>query len=203
MISLPSATHVGTAADLTRSRWARVGLAGPAAFAATATALTLAHHDALRTWGWTALDHHGVPWPSSLAVLPFGWLQSAAFVAGGLGLGAVASALPRGTRRIALAACGAGMVAAAFPLDLPAGDPAELSSWVQGLPAAVHVAGFAVAGLAGLVAVAASRRRRDLGLVAVLALAATLGGAVGWYGFLAGFFSWVAVLGLRVGRTAG
>jgi hypothetical protein len=52
-----------------------------------------------------------------------------------------------------------------------------------------------VAGLAGLLAVGASRRRVDLGFAALLALAAGLGGTPGWYGFLVGF--WATLLARR------
>ena len=196
-----------------RTRSARRARAVPAVFAPalfllTVTLLSAADRAALGTWGWTPLDHHGVPWPSSLALLPGGWLQTAAFAGTGAALIALATAVSRGARALALGACGAGLLAAAFPLDLPVGDPAEISSWIHSWPAVVHAGGFAVAGLAGLVAVAASRRRRDIGLAALLALAAALGGAPGWYAFLAGVFGWITAVAAGVvagaaGRTAG
>jgi hypothetical protein len=55
-----------------------------------------------------------------------------------------------------------------------------------------------VAGLAGLVAVAASRRRTDLVFASLLALAAALGGTPGWYAYLVGFFTWATLLAHRV-----
>jgi hypothetical protein len=36
--------------------------------------------------GWTATDHHGVPWPSSLALLRRGRLQTGAFAGTGTAL---------------------------------------------------------------------------------------------------------------------
>jgi hypothetical protein len=185
------------------ARCGRRALAAPALIAAplfllTAALLTWTGRDALRAWGWTAGDHHGVPWPSSLAVLPHGWLQAAAFACTGAALIALAAALPHRGRALALAACGAGLTAAALPLDLPVGDPRSLASWVNSWHAAVHVGGFALAGLAAPLAIAATRRRADVALAVVLTLAAILGGTAGWYAYLAGFVAWIEVIAIRV-----
>jgi len=61
--------------------------------------------------------------------------------------------------------------------------------------------GFPRGGLAGLVAVAASRRRADRALAVVFALAAGLGGTPGWYLYLVGFFAWATLLARRTART--
>jgi hypothetical protein len=185
-----------------RRTWAAPAVFAPALFLLTAAILSAGNRDALRAWGWMPLDHHGVPWPSSLALLPGGWLQIASFVATGAALIGLAAALPRGSvRRAAMVACGVGLVAAGFPLDVPLGDPASLASWVRSWPAVVHAGGFVVAGLAGIVAVAASRRRADQMLAVALALAAVVGGTPGWYAYLVGFFAWVTVLAGRNPRT--
>lgn len=168
-------------------------LVAPPLFLASLTLLSAVDARALGTWGWTPLDHHGVPWPSSLALLPGGWLVVVAFAGTGAALIALGTAMPGSGRAWALACCGAGLVAAAFPLDAPTGDPASLASWVHSWSAAVHAGGFVVAGLAGLIAVAASRRRAEVGFAVLLALAAALGGTPGWYGYLAGFFVWVTL----------
>ncbi len=175
-------------------------LAAPPLFLVTAGALTAADRASLASWGWTVSDHHGVPWPSSLALLPAGRLQTISFTGTGLSLISLATAVPRGGRAVCLAICGAGLAAAAFPLDAPVGDPASLGSWIRSWPAAVHVGGFAVAGVSGLLAIGASRRRADLGIATALGVAATLGGTPGWYAFLGGFCSWVTRLAKR---TAG
>lgn len=174
-------------------------VAGPL-FLVAATVRSAAHADELEAWGWTPLDHHGVPWPSSLAVVPGGWVQSAAFAGTGSSLVTLAAALPRGMRRRALAACGTGLVAAAFPLDAPLGDPGSFPSWIRSWPAAVHTGGFVVAGIAGPIAVAAARRRGDVGLAALLALVAAVGRTPGWYAYLAGFFGWTTVIARKVMR---
>jgi hypothetical protein len=185
-----------------RSR-ALPALVAPAYFLLTVTLLSAADRGALSAWGWTPLDHHGVPWPSSLALLPGGWLQTVAFAGTGAALIALATALPRGGRAVALACCGAGLVAAAFPLDPPGGDPASPASWIHSWSAVVHAGGFAVAGVAALLAVGASRRRVDMGFAALLAVAAVLGGTPGWYGYLVGFLVWVTLLARRTVTPAG
>jgi hypothetical protein len=176
-------------------------LAGPALlaplFLVPPAVLSARNREALRAWGWTPLDHHGVPWPSSLALLPGGRLQTAAFASTGAALLGLAAALPRSGRSTALAACGAGLVACAFPLDPPTGDPGSIGSWVHSWPAAVHAGGFAAAGITGLLAVAASRRREDVVLATGLAAAAAAGRGPGWYAFLGGFFGWVGALARR------
>lgn len=166
-------------------------------FLLVAALLSKANRSALLTWGWTPLDHHGVPWPSSLALLQGGWLQTLSFAGTGASLVALARALPRGGRSRLLAACGAGLIAAAFPLDMPVGDPGAMGSWISSWPALVHAGGFAVAGVAGLLAIAASRRRADVVLAGALAAVAVLGRTPGWYAFLAGFFGWVWLLARR------
>jgi hypothetical protein len=174
--------------------------------------VSLAEHDALSSWGWTALDHHGVPWPSALTLTSLGWLQAAAFALTGAALLALArqlrAVLPR-RRSATVAACalavaGAGFICAALPLDQPAGDPSQLGSWVGSWHATAHVAGFAAAAVGGISAVAAvalatrsvsprlSRVSAAVALVSILSLAVP--GAVGWYAFLAAFFGWTAML---------
>jgi hypothetical protein len=198
---------MATSAHLTLTRpaapSARRALAAPALLAAplfllTAALLTLTNSDALRAWGWTAGDHHGVPWPSGLAVLPHGWLQAAAFACTGAALIALAVALPHRGRGLALAACGLGLTAAALPLDPPVGDPGTLASWIQSWHAAVHAGGFVLAGLAAPLAIAATRRRIDVALAVALTTAAVLGGTPGWYAYLAGLLIWVDVIAIRV-----
>jgi hypothetical protein len=173
-------------------------LVAPPLFLLTGGLLSAADREFLAAWGWDVADHHGVPWPSSLALLPGGWLQTVAFADTGTALIALSTAVPEGGRSLGLGVCGAGLVAAAFRLDAPVGDPASLRSWVRSWPAAVHACGFVVSGVAGVFAVAASRRRADLALAAGLGGAAAFGGTLGWYAFLASFFSWVTAL---AGRT--
>jgi hypothetical protein len=174
----------------------------PPLFVPTAAALSVANRSSLQEWGWTPLDHHGVPWPSSLALLPGGRLQVLSFAGSGVSLISLAAALPRGHRSACLATCGAGLVAAALPLDLPDGDPAALGSWIHSWHAATHAGAFVIAGGAGILAIVVSGRRADMALGALLTAAAAAGRALGWYVFVSGFFAWVSVLARRVAREA-
>ena len=170
----------------------------PPLFVPTAAALSVANRDALREWGWTPLDHHDVPWPSSLALLPGGRLQALSFAGTGASLISLAAALPRGARSGLLATCGAGLVAAALPLDRPDGDPSELASWIRSWHGVVHAGGFVVSGAAGILAVGASGQRQDVAVAGLLAAAAGGGRTPGWYLFVTGFFTWVSLLARRV-----
>lgn len=163
-------------------------------FALVATVLTVANEQQLRSHGWRPLDHHGVPWPSSLAVLPYGWLQVLAFALTGVATLALARTLPRSARSVALTAAGLGLVAAMFPLDSPVGDPNHITSWVQSWHAWVHVIGFAVVGLTVPIAMAATRRRRHVILALSVVVAVVVGGALGWYAFLLVTLGWLTRL---------
>lgn len=174
--------------------------------------VSIAERDALDTWGWTPLDHHGVPWPSALTLTSLGWLQAAAFAVTGVALLALAArlrgVLPAGRSAAVgvggLGLAGAGLVCAALPLDRPSGDPAELASWVGSWHAAAHVAGFLAAAVGGIAAVASvalaaggsSPRlaRVSAAVAAVSVVSLALPGALGWYAFLAAFFSWTPML---------
>jgi len=89
-----------------------------------AAVVSLAESDTLRGWGLQALDHHGVPWPSSLALTSLGALQAVSFAVTGAALVALArgmrARLPR--RRSAsvavgaLVLVGAGLALATLPL---------------------------------------------------------------------------------------
>jgi hypothetical protein len=196
------------------SHAALAALAAPV-FPIVAVLLTLLDRDELRAWGWAPLDHHGVPWPSALAVGPHGWLQIASFALAGAAVAGLAPVLrdllPR-RRATSIAAsatalAGVGLAATAFPLDRPHGDPGELSSWLGSWHAAVHVGGFATAaGCAAIalvaVAVAAHGRSRMLSrssaaLALASAAALALPGAIGWYLFLGGFFAWAQAIALH------
>jgi hypothetical protein len=200
-------------AALRRGLTAPALLGAPLFLIAVAVLSWLDRHE-LRAWGWTPLDNHGVPWPSSVATGPHGWLQVANFALAGAAVLALTPALraqlPR--RRsstaatIGLAVVGFGLLAAAFPLDRPVGDPGALSSWVQSWHAAIHVGGFLLAGLGvlfALVAFAAATRyesrrlsRTSAILAGLLAVTLALPSAASWYVFLAGVFGWVGTVAL-------
>lgn len=65
--------------DLIR-RAALAGMIGPVLFALLIFILTLLEYDFLRGLGWHPLHESDVPWPSGLALGPYGWLQVINFV---------------------------------------------------------------------------------------------------------------------------
>jgi hypothetical protein len=135
-----------------------------------------------------------------LALLPGGRLQVLSFAGTGASLILLAAALPRGARSALLATCGAGLLAATFPLDRPDGDPGELASWIRSWHAVVHAGGFVVSGAAGILAIGVSGKREDVAVAGLLAAAAVAGRTPGWYLFVTGFFTWVSRLAGRVAR---
>ena len=60
------------------------GVVGPFLFAATLLALTLAQYDFMLGIGWQPLGDPAGAWPSGLALGPYGWAQTASFVASGI-----------------------------------------------------------------------------------------------------------------------
>jgi hypothetical protein len=175
-------------------------LAAAPLFALVVIVLSATNQQELRSYGWRPLDHHGVPWPSSLAVLPYGGWLILAFGLIGLATLALARALPQTARSIALSVAGLGLVAAMFPLDAPAANPGVVTSWVHSAHAWLHLIGFLAVGLAVPVAMIATRRRRDMMLAVATVAVAVAGGALGWYAFLLLSLGWLTTLAARASR---
>ena len=140
----------------------------PALFLLTGGVLSAADHEALAAWGWDVADHHGVPWPSSLALLPGGWLKTVAFAGTGAALIALATALPARRPRAEPVDLRGGAGRGRLPARPPGGDPVVARVLDAVVAGRVHAGGFAVAGVAGVVAIGASRRRADLALAGLL-----------------------------------
>jgi hypothetical protein len=99
-------------------RWAALaGMVGPPLFAAVIVLATLLQYDFLRGLGWHPIDASPVPYPSALALGPYGWLQVANFVLFGLLLLVFAMGFHRGVE-----AGRAGRGAIAGPALLAAAD---------------------------------------------------------------------------------
>lgn len=75
---------------------ALAGIIGPAVFAFVAAVLTVAQYGFMVRLGWDPIGASDVPWPSGLALGPFGWLQVLNFVFFGLTLIVFALGLHRG-----------------------------------------------------------------------------------------------------------
>ena len=72
------------------------GIVAPVMFGAVIVVLTLAQYDHMLRLGWHPLRSSGVPWPSGLALGPFGWLHVANSVVFGTLLVIFALGLHRG-----------------------------------------------------------------------------------------------------------
>jgi hypothetical protein len=117
-------------------------MAGPALFALVLVALTAIQYDFLLGIGWRPLDDPAGAWPSGLALGPYGWAQSASFVASGfllmlfaagLHLGATGGRGSRAGPAFVLLA-GAAMALMGFETDpIRRTGPRTLHGWIHDL----------------------------------------------------------------------
>jgi hypothetical protein len=75
-----SSSHTGLARRALTRRAALAGMIGPALFAFLIVLLTLLEYDFMRGLSWHPIRESDVPWPSALALGPYGWLQVANFI---------------------------------------------------------------------------------------------------------------------------
>jgi hypothetical protein len=170
-----------------------------------------------RGLGWQLVGGTDIPWPSSLATGPYGWIQIAAFLVAGtltvlFGLG-LRRALP--ARRsstaavILLTAAGAAIAASAFPVDaamIHTGEASTWHGWIHGIAFLVALPSILLAPVATAVAVRRDprwRRLSGLSLAATPAMIALLAAPLddaGFYLFLAVAFGWIAAVAARLRR---
>jgi Protein of unknown function (DUF998) len=218
-LALPAPTSAVVTAPRRSTRLqTTTAIVAPPLFAVVAVTLTWLQQDSLSRYGWSVLDHAGVPWPSALATGQYGWIQSVAFALLGAGVLALVPGLrstlrPGPALRIVTAALvvqGVSLLLCAFTLDPPAGAPGELASWVQSWHAVLHVVGFIGTGAAAVIATAtlalAARHRPGWRQVvrysAVCAVALVVSFAAStapaWYAFLALDLAWVMAVAHRL-----
>jgi hypothetical membrane protein len=208
VVSAPRARRHGLA--LTTRGAAGAGLLGPALFGLTVLLLTVTQYDALLGLGWRPFGDSALPWPSALALGPYGWVQVANFVALGLLLLTFTAGLRRGLPAgrgvragpALLAVAGVGLVLLGFKTD-PAPTPQSWHAWI-------HLGAFALTALAVLVACGVfwrllrrDPRWRDAGrcslVTAFLVLASlALPGAAGGYVFVFALLAWLELLACRL-----
>jgi hypothetical protein len=80
----------------TLTRLADAGVIGPIVFGVMITILTFLEYDFLIGLGWDPIYSSDVPWPSALALGPYGYFQVANFVFFGLCLISFGFGLQRG-----------------------------------------------------------------------------------------------------------
>jgi Protein of unknown function (DUF998) len=120
---------------------ALAGVVAPVMFGAVILVLTIAQYDFLTGLGWRPVgDTSGVPWPSGLALGPFGWLHVANSVVFGALLVAFAPGLHRGMAggsRVGpalLAVAGAAFVLSGFKTDPDiSGGPQSWHGLIHGI----------------------------------------------------------------------
>jgi hypothetical protein len=135
----------------------------------------------LRGLGWQFVGGGQVPWPSSLARGPYGWVQVATFLITGLLIVILAVAvrdrLPR--RRasrfavVLLALLGVALILAAFRVDTPmlrGGNPETWNGWIHGVAFLLVIATGVLAPLTLALAVRGDPKWQP---IAVISLAAS------------------------------
>jgi hypothetical protein len=134
----------------------------------------------LHQLGWEFVGGEQVPWPSSLARGPYGWMQIATFVITGLLIVILAIAvhdqLPH--RRassfavVLLALLGVALILAAFRVDVPmlsGGSPVTWHGWVHGIAFLLIIAMGVLAPLTMALAVRGDAGWRPIGVVSLVA----------------------------------
>jgi Protein of unknown function (DUF998) len=192
-------------------------VAGPLFLTAVA-ANTWASLDFLRGIGWQLVGGKDIPWPSSLAVGPYGWVQIAAFLCTGVltvlfGLG-LRHGLPARrwstTAVVLIVAAGAAIAASAFPVDatmINTGHASTWHGWIHGIAFLVVLPSILLAPIMTALAVRGDPRWRGLMTLSlavtpimIASLAAPLDNA-GFYLFLAVAFGWIAAIAGRLRRV--
>lgn len=119
---------------------ALAGIVAPVMFGAVIVVLTLAQYDHMLRLGWHPLRSSGVPWPSGLALGPFGWLHVANSVVFGTLLVIFALGLHRGVAGgskvgpALLAVTGAAFVLSGFKTDPDiSGGPQSWHGMIHGI----------------------------------------------------------------------
>ena len=81
-----SAPNNGLAGRAFIRRAALAGMIGPVLFGSLLLLLTVLEYDFMRSYGWHPFRESDFPWPSGLALGPYGWLQVANFILFGFSL---------------------------------------------------------------------------------------------------------------------
>jgi Protein of unknown function (DUF998) len=195
---------------------ALAGLVAGPFFLASVALNTWASLDYLHSLGWEFVGGEEVPWPSSLARGPYGWVQVATFVITGLLVIVVAAALrgvlPRGrTGTLAVALLGllgAALMLAAFRVDVPmltGGEPQTWNGWLHGIAFLLIIATGVLAPLAMALAVRKDRSWRPTMLVSLAAAVLFIvflllpWGNATFLLAMATLFAWIAVVAARLG----
>ena len=139
-----SSPNNGLARHTLIRRGALAGMVGPALFGSLILLLTLLEYDFLRSLGWHPFRESDFPWPSGLALGPYGWLQVANFILFGLLLIMFAIGLQRELRARKWELVGPGLLMVAGIASILCGfktDP-DLSKGPQTISSWIHTIAF-------------------------------------------------------------
>ena len=197
---------------------ALAGMVGAAVFAVVVTFLTIAQYGFMVGLGWKPLGFSAVPWPSGLALGPWGWLQVLNFAFFGLTLIVFALGLHRGVAssgRFSWAApaflvvAGVALVLAAFKTDL------HVMQGPQTWHGAIHLVAFLLLVVSFLLSLSFWWRRlggdprwhnyaRYTLITALLYIVLLFASTWQWgfYLFLANIVIWIALMALHLQTTA-
>jgi Protein of unknown function (DUF998) len=168
----------------------------------------------LHQLGWEFVGGEQVPWPSSLALGPYGWAQVATFIVTGLMIVILAVAvrdqLPQrrasGLAVVLLALLGVALILAGFRVDVPmlsGGTPATWHGWVHGIAFLLIIATGVLAPLTMALAVRGDPGWRPIAVVSLAASALVIvflflpWGNATFLLAIVTLFGWIAALAAR------
>ena len=201
---------------ITTRRAAVAGMIGPIMFSLLVVSLTFVQYDFMLRLGWQPFQESDVPWPSALALGPYGWLQVANFVLFGLLLIAFAVGLDREivagkwakAGPTLLIVAGIALVLCGFKTDPHlANGPQTISGWI-------HTLGFflLLGSLLPAIFVLWRRLRQDTRwrgydsyslVTGVLALATVFLPQIGFYLCLLVTLTWIGIIAIRLWTLSG
>jgi hypothetical protein len=195
---------------------ALAGMIGPVIFVVIVIALTVAQYGFMRGLGWHPIESSGVPWPSGLALGPYGWLQVINFILFGLLVMAFAFGLHRrvsgksakiGTGLLMLA--GVALVFLGFKTDpeLLSTGPRTLSGWIHGLAFVLLTLSLLLTFFLMGWGLRKDPLWRSYGLYSlatgvVFVVGSFIPGKIGTYVFLSVILVWMFVMALRLRSVA-
>jgi len=207
----------------TLARLADAGITGPVVFGFTVTVLTFLEYDFMIGLGWDPIYSSAVPWPSALALGPYGYFQVANFVFFGGCLISFGFGFRRGIRAggrsswvgpALVIMAGIAMVLLGFKADpITSGLPQSWHGWI-------HALAFVIVAIAILAAFFFLWRiKRDplwsgyglytliSGILCVILLLMSftdliIPGQVAFYLFLTVMLAWIEVIAIRLRSIA-
>ena len=191
---------------LSTRRLALAGSIGPVLFVAIAIVMTILEWDFLHQLGWHLVEDSSVPYPSSTAMGPYGWLQTLNFIQVGLSVIAIAIGLWRTVQprpRVGIAfvvIAGVALLLSMFTTDGTTNTPTTWHGYIHGIAFLLLVFSTLLGAIALAIQLRNNAQWRGVALAAIgvpIVIVATLflGGAVKQAGGIIGIISLLVVFG--------